>query len=193
MGALKLACKCAESRSSLSPVAAMIGLVAEVDGLMRARCRISSRLQDARFGSFAQAGLLASVLRPLAQPGFSSVFRERGICSACCDGKRSDASGEWLAWLEDLCPTRLLISSCYPARSLGWIVRALSSSLRYDANRDNQRKLTANVGSDRNSQSIPEAELADAHASQRRQTTLVTLEKCPPPTSPRKPRPTSRP
>ena len=94
MGALKLACKCAESRSSLSPVAAMIGLVAEVDGLMRARCRISSRLQDARFGSFAQAGLLASVLRPLAQPAFSCVFRERGICSACCDGKRSDASGE---------------------------------------------------------------------------------------------------
>ena len=46
-------------------------------------------------------------------------------------------------------------------------MRALSSSLRYDANRDNQRKLTANVGSDRNSQSIPEAELADAHASQR--------------------------
>ena len=97
MGALKLACKCAESRSSLSPVAAMIGLVAEVDGLMRARCRISSRLQDARFGSFAQAGLLASVLRPLAQPAFSCVFRERGICSACCDGKRSDASGEQLA------------------------------------------------------------------------------------------------
>ena len=78
-------------------------------------------------------------------------------------------------------PTRLLVSSCYPARSLGWIVRALSSSLRYDANRDNQRKLTANVGSDRNSQSIPEAELADAHASQRRQTTLVP----PTPGSPR--------
>ena len=61
---------------------------------------------------------------------------------------------EWLAWRE-LCPTRVLVSSCYPARSLGWIVRALSSSLRYDANRDNQKKLTANVGSDRNSQSIP--------------------------------------
>ena len=95
---------------------------------------------------FSQAACFASILPPLAQPpAFSSVFRERGICSVYCDGKRSDASGEWLAWRE-LCPTRVLVSSCYPARSLGWIVRALSSSLRYDANRDNQRKLTANVG-----------------------------------------------
>ena len=45
---------------------------------------------------FSQACLLASVLPPLAQPlAFSPVFRKRGICSACCDGKRSDASGEW--------------------------------------------------------------------------------------------------
>ena len=83
---------------------------------------------------------------------------------------------QWLAWLEDLCPTRLLISSCYPARSLGWIVRALSSSLRYDANRDNQRKLTANVGSDRNSQSIPEAELAGAQ-----RTLLICMHRWKPP------------
>ena len=51
--------------------------------------------QARSYETTAQSACFASVLQPLAQASaFSSVSRERGIRSACCDGKRSDVSGE---------------------------------------------------------------------------------------------------
>ena len=46
-------------------------------------------------------GCFASVLQPLAQaPVFSSVFRERGICSACWMGSGRTRLAKWVAGLE---------------------------------------------------------------------------------------------